>query len=79
MASETFLCGESSFQDELCICQEQGAFMGERDTFTGPVEQLDFQLFLQCLDLMADCGLCDLQRAGRLGKIQVFRHCDETF
>ena len=55
------------------------AGLGEPHHFAGPVKQLDPQLVLQSVDLVADGGLGDAQVLRRAGKIQIIGHGQKTF
>ena len=77
--AKAFLGGKSGFQDVVRVREKQDPFCGQRDTLAGPGEKLDIELFFQGTDLMADCGLGDLQLFGSFGKVQMLGYSDKTF
>ena len=64
VAPQALFCGQSGFQDKLSIGQEHEPFFREGNALARPDEKFYAQFFLQCLDLMADCGLRDLKFFG---------------
>ena len=63
VASQAFFGRKSCLQDELSIREKQDAFLRKRYIFACAVEQFCLQLFFQCLNLVTDRGLSNLERA----------------
>src|SRR5690606_12151562 len=63
--------------DALAVLEVDVAGLGEAEAARGPVQQLRAKTRLQLLDLAADGGLGQAQRAGRGDETSLFDHLDE--